>query len=85
MLQDIDKKKYLVPSDLTVGSFIHIIRMRLVLPSEKEKDMHLFVNRGIPSSSELLSSLYEKHCDSDGFLYTNYSDDHVFVNEEVNE
>jgi GABA(A) receptor-associated protein len=25
-LEDIDKKKYLVPSDLTVGQFVYVIR-----------------------------------------------------------
>lgn len=30
-LRDLDKKKYLVPSDLTVGQFYFLIRKRLVI------------------------------------------------------
>lgn len=30
-LKDLDKKKYLVPSDLTIGQFYFLIRKRLVL------------------------------------------------------
>ncbi len=32
-LRDLDKKKYLVPSDLTVGQFYFLIRKRYRLPS----------------------------------------------------
>ncbi|KAH0504535.1 Gamma-aminobutyric acid receptor-associated protein-like 2 [Microtus ochrogaster] len=32
---DIDKRKYLVPSDITVAQFMWIIRKRIQLPSEK--------------------------------------------------
>ncbi|KAH9989804.1 ubiquitin-related domain-containing protein [Russula vinacea] len=31
----IDKKKYLVPSDLTVGQFVYVIRKRIKLAPEK--------------------------------------------------
>jgi GABA(A) receptor-associated protein len=31
----IDKKKYLVPTDLTVGQFVYIIRKRMKLSPEK--------------------------------------------------
>merc|ERR1711943_110299 len=34
-LPDIDKKKYLVPTDLTVGQFVHVIRKRIKLAPEK--------------------------------------------------
>jgi GABA(A) receptor-associated protein len=31
----IDKKKYLVPADLTVGQFVYVIRKRIKLSPEK--------------------------------------------------
>ena len=34
-ISDIDKRKYLVPADLTVGQFIIVIRKRIKLESEK--------------------------------------------------
>jgi GABA(A) receptor-associated protein len=75
-LQDIDKKKYLVPSDLTCGQFLYVIRKRLKLPAEKA--VFLFVDGKIPPTTALLSTMYEQHKDKDGFLYMCYSDENVF-------
>ncbi|KAI9139238.1 microtubial binding protein [Paraphysoderma sedebokerense] len=41
----IDKKKYLVPADLTVGQFVYVIRKRIKLSPEKA--LFIFVNNGI--------------------------------------
>ncbi|XP_028441112.1 gamma-aminobutyric acid receptor-associated protein-like 2 isoform X1 [Perca flavescens] len=46
---DIDKRKYLVPSDITVAQFMWIIRKRIQLPSEKA--IFLFVDKTVPQSS----------------------------------
>jgi len=75
-VQDIDKKKYLVPSDLTVGQYIYVIRKRLKLPAEQ--NIYLFINGTIPATSALLNGLYEKQKDVDGFLYINYSSENTF-------
>ncbi|KAG2262267.1 hypothetical protein Bca4012_013087 [Brassica carinata] len=32
---NIDKKKYLVPADLTVGQFVYVVRKRIKLSAEK--------------------------------------------------
>ncbi|RYH29788.1 hypothetical protein EON65_07375 [archaeon] len=71
-----DKKKYLVPSDLTCGQFVYVVRKRLKLPSEKA--LFLFVNGSIPPTSALMSGIYEQHQDKDGFLYMSYSEENVF-------
>lgn len=63
----IDKTKYLVPCDLTVGQFVYVIRKRINLPPEKA--IFVFVNNVLPPSSCLMSLLYEEHRDEDGFLY----------------
>uniref|UniRef100_A0A3B5AKQ3 Gamma-aminobutyric acid receptor-associated protein-like 2 n=1 Tax=Stegastes partitus TaxID=144197 RepID=A0A3B5AKQ3_9TELE len=48
---DIDKRKYLVPSDITVAQFMWIIRKRIQLPSEKA--IFLFVDKTVPQNSSL--------------------------------
>jgi len=63
----IDKKKYLVPSDLTVGQFCYVIRKRIKLAPEKA--IFIFVNEVLPPTAALMSSIYEEHKDEDGFLY----------------
>eukprot|EP01033_Poteriospumella_lacustris_P010332 gene10332-7341_t len=75
-MEDIDKKKYLVPSDLTCGQFLYVIRKRLKLPAEKA--IFLFVDGKLPPSTAMLNAIYETNKDKDGFLYMSYSDENVF-------
>ena len=72
----IDKKKYLVPSDLTVGQFVYVIRKRIKLSPEKA--IFIFVNNVLPPTAALMSSVYEAHKDEDGFLYVTYSGENTF-------
>mmetsp|Transcript_3992 Transcript_3992/g.6103 ORF Transcript_3992/g.6103 Transcript_3992/m.6103 type:complete len:150 (-) Transcript_3992:176-625(-) len=51
---DIDKKKYLVPADLTVGQFVYVIRKRIKLTPEKA--IFIFVNNTLPPTGKLYSS-----------------------------
>lgn len=75
-IAEIDKRKYLVPSDLTVGQFVYVIRKRIKLPSEKA--IFIFVNDILPPTAALLSTVYEEHKDEDGFLYVLYSGENTF-------
>ena len=77
----IDKKKYLVPSDLTVGQFVYVIRKRISLAPEKA--IFVFINNQVPPSGTLLSLLYENNKDEDGFLYLVYSGENVFGSAEL--
>ena len=73
----IDKNKYLVPHDLTIGQFLHVIRKRIKLgPSES---IFLYVNDNIlPPTSSTMVSLYKSHKDEDGFLYLSYCGENTF-------
>ena len=73
---EIDKKKYLVPADLTVGQFCYVIRKRLKIPSEKA--IFIFINGKLPNTASLVSTVYESNKDSDGFLYVVYSGENTF-------
>ena len=72
----IDKKKYLVPSDLTIGHFTHIVRKRIKL--EQTTALFLFINDTIPSTSALMTTIYEHHKNDDGFLYIIYTGENAF-------
>nr|KAF6368497.1 GABA type A receptor associated protein like 1 [Myotis myotis] len=54
---DLDKRKYLVPSDLTVGQFYFLIRKRIHL--RPEDALFFFVNNTIPPTSATMGQLYE--------------------------
>jgi GABA(A) receptor-associated protein len=45
-IPDIDKKKYLVPADLTVGQFVYVVRKRIKLSAEKA--IFIFVKNTLP-------------------------------------
>ena len=71
-LRDIDKTKYLVPSDSTVSQFYFMIRKRIEI--EKETGLYLLANGKYSIVGDsLLSEIYEKYKDpQDGFLYIAY-------------
>ncbi|KAI9140622.1 microtubial binding protein [Paraphysoderma sedebokerense] len=72
----IEKKKFLTPGDLTVSQFIYILRKRITLsPTES---LFLFINSSIPPSSMLLTELYERYKNEDGFLYVEYAGESTF-------
>ena len=73
---NLDKHKYLVPGDLTIGQFMYVIRKRLTLPPENA--MYLFVNNTIPPQSELVHILYDKHKEKCGFLFCVVSQESTF-------
>jgi len=75
-IPDIDKKKYLVPADLTVGQFHYVIRKRIKLAPEKA--LFLFCSNSIPPNAALMSTVYEEQKDEDGFLYVQYSGESTF-------
>lgn len=75
-IPDIDKKKYLVPADLTVGQFVYVIRKRVNLSPEKA--IFVFVKNTLPPTAALMSTIYEENKDEDGFLYLTYSGENVF-------
>ncbi len=73
---DIDKTKYLVPMDLTVGQFLFIIRKRLMVTSEQA--LYLFVNGSIPPTTESMINIYDYNKDIDGYLYMEYATEATF-------
>lgn len=73
---NIDKNKFLVPCDLTVGQFVYIIRKRMKMPPEKA--IFIFVNNQIPMQSSIMSAVYNRSKDKDGFLYIKYAGENTF-------
>ena len=75
-IDKIDKTKFLVPGDLTVGQFIYVIRKRIKLAPEKA--LFIFINETMPTVSENMAVVYSKNEDEDGFLYISYSGENTF-------
>jgi len=80
-IPDIDKKKYLVPSDLTIAQFVYVIRKRIKLAPEAA--IFIFVNNSMPPAAELMAKIYKDSADEDGFLYVTYSGESTFGGQSV--
>jgi GABA(A) receptor-associated protein len=76
LLPQIDKNKFLVPADLTMGQFIFVIRKRISLSSESA--LFVFCNNSLPTTGSLMRELYSQHGDHDGFLYMTYCGENTF-------
>ncbi|KAK3034675.1 hypothetical protein RJ639_033630 [Escallonia herrerae] len=68
--------RYLVPRDMSVGQFIHILSSRLHLAPGKA--LFVFVKNTLPQTSSLMEVVYESFKDDDGFLYMCYSSEKTF-------
>lgn len=75
-IPELDRKKYLVPNDFTIGQFLFIIRKRMRL--SQEKAIFIFINNSLYPSNELLSKVYQTQKNEDGFLYISYSGETTF-------
>ncbi|OAY77974.1 Autophagy-related protein 8i, partial [Ananas comosus] len=75
-LPEIEKRKFLVPHDMFVGQFIHILRSRMHLPSGKA--LFIFIQDTLPQTASIMDSMYQQYKDEDGFLYMCYSSEKTF-------
>ena len=73
---DAQKRKYLVPADMTVGQFVYTLRKRFTLPPEKA--IFVFIDKVLPPTAELMGVLDARHRDEDGFMYLTYAAENTF-------
>lgn len=75
-LPPLDKNKYLVPNDLTVGQLAYIVRKRIQI--KPENAVFLTTNSVYPSTSSTIGEIYNEYKDEDGFLKFTISNENVF-------
>jgi GABA(A) receptor-associated protein len=75
-LPDIERQKFLVPSDLSIGHFVYVVRKRIDLQATDA--IFLFVNRKLPPPNATMGQLYQENRDEDGFMYCSYSSDTAY-------
>ncbi len=75
-IPELDKHKFLVPSDITVGQFMSILRKRIDV--KPEIGIYLFVKNSIPSMTTLLGEIYKENKDNDEFLYLSIAGESTF-------
>lgn len=72
----LDRRKFLLPKDISVAQFIWIIRKRIKL--ESSKSIFIFVGKLLPQSSATMGEIYADNKDDDSYLYIAYSGENVF-------
>lgn len=72
----IDRYKYLVPDDFTVGKFL--VQLRSSMDLKSDQAIFLFVGNTLLPTGSMISLIYNKYKDEDGFLYIVYSGENAF-------
>ena len=75
-VENIDKHKYLVPRNLTIGQFLYVIRKKISCPASKS--IFMFINNKLPPTSKMVGMVYDENKSEDGFLYITYSGENTF-------
>ena len=75
-INNIDKNKFLVPSNMVLTQFIYTIRKRIKLDSSEA--LFFFINDNVVTNSSTILELYNIHKDKDGFLYIIYNSENTF-------
>lgn len=76
-LPHLNKRKFLVPQELTMSQFVCIIRNRMKIGQSKALFL-LVNNRSMISLSRTIAEIYSEHLHDDGFLYITYTSQEVF-------
>ena len=77
-IPEIDRHKFLVPRDITLGQFSYIIRQRINLTPDNA--LFILIDNHLPLASSLMGSIYDIHKDADNFLYITYANENTFGN-----
>ncbi len=76
-LPSVDKQKYLMQREITIGQFLYIIRQKINI--DHSESIFLLVNNvTIPPTGAPIGAIYDKFGDNDGFLYITYSSQQTF-------
>ena len=75
-LPEIDRKKWLVPKDMTVGQWLSLLRRTISLKSSE--GLFVLVKNKLPPTASLMGEIYEDNKDEDCLLYWTYREMSTF-------
>ena len=76
-LPDLDKKKFLVPIDFTVGQLLFLIRKKITL--NESDGLYIFFNNNIANGTNTIGEVYKKYKNKDdNMLYVIYAAESAF-------
>ena len=74
----LDKKKYICPSNLTVGQFLYMLKKKIKITSEET--IFLISNNNLLQVSHTMAQVYSHNKDEDDFLYIVIATENAFGN-----
>lgn len=74
----IDKNKYIVPKDLTIGQFTYMLKKRLKI--NQNDSIYLISNNKLVVNSHTIAQVYNENKDDDNFLYIIIAVENTFGN-----
>lgn len=77
-LPEIDKHKFLIAKDMTIGHVLTLIRRRIKLKSASTALFVSVENKFVPAGSVRIDVLYEAHKGSDNILHIQYYGENTF-------
>ncbi|OTF80052.1 microtubule-associated proteins 1A/1B light chain-like protein [Euroglyphus maynei] len=92
-LPRLDKTKFLVPQELSMGRFMTVIRLGMNVEVSElnnnnfnrmnlnaRQSLHFMINNQtvVVEMSRTMNEIYKEHKDKDGFLYITYSSQEIF-------
>ena len=77
-LPELDKKKYLVPHNMTIGAFIITIRRKINLENYQSLFIITKEHNYTPTSTMSMAEIYQKYHSEDKFLYFIYKSENAF-------
>lgn len=75
-LPKLERKKYLVPDDLSLVNFNYVVRKRIKVSAETS--IYFFIGNKLLPSSLTMYQIYNKYKDEDGFLYIYIAAENTF-------
>ncbi|XP_059378331.1 microtubule-associated proteins 1A/1B light chain 3C-like [Carassius carassius] len=73
----LDKTKFLVPHELTLGQFLSLLRSKIEL--EASQALYLLISgKNVSCLSASMGEVYSQFRDPDGFLYITYASQDMF-------
>ena len=77
-LPDIDKHKFLIARDMTIGHVLTLVRRRIQLVNSSTALFVSVENKFVPSATLRIDSLYNAHKGSDDILHLQYYGENTF-------
>jgi len=73
---ELSKSKMLIPEESTIAQVMTVLRKYITI--NKSEALFLFINNKIPSSAEILSSIYEENKNADDLLEITITKENTF-------